>query len=64
MDRVSNDRCLPCVKEGSAYHRLYDCEAHERTRLELPRDIRKLQQQAVTSKERLVWGKMAHSETN
>ena len=29
MDWVSYDRCLHCGKEGSEYHRLYECEAHK-----------------------------------
>ena len=32
----------------------YECEAHNIIRLELPRDISKHQQQAVTRKERMV----------
>ena len=50
MDRVSYDRCVHCGKEGIVYHRLWECDAHKRMRLELPRDISKHQLQAVTSK--------------
>ena len=55
MDRVSNDRCLQCGNEGSEYHMLYECEAHTKIRLDMPRDISKHHQQAVTDTRKMIW---------
>ena len=47
---MSDDRCFECGED----HRLSESEAHTSTRLQIPRGISKHQQQAVTSKERMV----------
>ena len=44
-----------CGTEVSEYQRLFECETHKKPRFELPGDIGNHQQQANTSKERLVW---------
>ena len=46
MGWLYNDRCGQCGKEGSATQKLYECEAPERLRVELPRGTSNRQQQA------------------
>ena len=62
MDWVSNDRFLQCGTQGSEYHRLHECEARNRTRLELPRDISN-RQQSATSTGKMVLGKRYYIES-
>ena len=38
MDWVRDDRRLQCGQEGNAYHRMSETEAHDKIRLELPRE--------------------------
>ena len=51
---MKHDGCVQCGKEGNENHGLYECVAHKKIRLELPRDISTQQQQAGTDRERKV----------
>ena len=53
-DWVKNEKCQQCGKEGSKYHRFYQCVVHKRIRSESRRDVSSHQQQAATSEERMI----------